>query len=93
MKTFTFYENAALGGEPRAMWNLSRCYQQGIGVQKNILKELKWLQKAAEAGHLRSMLDIVELFDKGERVYRNVLFAEKWYGAAMLELWNRTIRS
>ena len=90
-EAFKCYKVAAFLGMPEAMWNMSRCYQQGIGVRKYILDELIWLERAANAGHIVSMVQFADLFEKGELVGRNEEIAQKWYNAAVMELWNRTV--
>lgn len=53
-KAASLFEQGTKGENPFCMWGLARCYENGIGVGKNLLTAQRWYKKAAEAGDKRS---------------------------------------
>jgi TPR repeat protein len=45
-------ERAAILGSSDAMYELSLCYEMGLGVVEDEQKAMHWCEKAMEAGHL-----------------------------------------
>lgn len=48
---FALFQQAAQQNDPDAMHWLYRCYQQGLGVERNENLAMMWLHKAAAHGH------------------------------------------
>jgi TPR repeat protein len=46
------FERAAILGSSDAMYELSLCYEMGLGVVEDEQKAMHWCEKAMEAGHL-----------------------------------------
>jgi tetratricopeptide (TPR) repeat protein len=51
VEAFKWFKKAAIQGIIQAEYNLGKCYEDGLGVDKNIPKAVKWYTKAAEQGH------------------------------------------
>lgn len=47
-----FFQHAARQDDPEAMHWLSRCYREGLGVEKDENLAMMWLYKAAALGHV-----------------------------------------
>ena len=47
---FGLYQQAALAGNPTAMFNVGLCYDQGLGVEANHFEAYQWYRKASDAG-------------------------------------------
>lgn len=54
-KAAALFDQGAKGDNPFCMWGLARCYENGIGVPKNLLTAQRWYKKAAEAGDRRAV--------------------------------------
>jgi TPR repeat protein/predicted Ser/Thr protein kinase len=73
---------AAERGSPEAQWLLSRCYQEGAGVEKNPEVAIEWLRKSAAKGNAYAENNLGYCYDTGEGVGRNPKEAVRWYQKA-----------
>ena len=48
-------EQAAKAGNTNALYNVGRCYEEGIGVKQDLSKAFDWYKKAAAEGDFRAM--------------------------------------
>ena len=48
---FQAYLRSAEKGDPDAMFIVGRCYQDGVGTEKDMDKAMEWLKKAADKGN------------------------------------------
>ena len=48
-------EQAAKAGNTNALYNVGRCYEEGIGVKQDFSKAFDWYKKAAAEGDFRAM--------------------------------------
>ena len=46
-----WFQKAAGRGQPRALFLLGECYEEGHGVQEDLEKALEYYQKAADKGY------------------------------------------
>ncbi|HEY0610848.1 MAG TPA: tetratricopeptide repeat protein, partial [Chitinophaga sp.] len=76
---FASWRAAAESGHKRAQFYLGTCYDNGLGVDKDIPEAFKWYMKAARQGHPDSQYNIACFYDKGEVVKQNDRQAAKWY--------------
>lgn len=53
-------------GNPRAGYELARCYELGVGVEQNDSLAVKWYRLAAEAGEVISQLDLGTYYYNGD---------------------------
>jgi TPR repeat protein/serine/threonine protein kinase len=73
---------AAERGSPDAQWLLSRCYQEGAGVEKDHEKAVDLLRQAAAKGNVYAENNLGYCYNKGEGVGKNVQEAVTWYRKA-----------
>ena len=48
MKALYYYKKSAQQGYKYAMFMLARCYEKGIGTDRDLRAALRWYEKAAE---------------------------------------------
>ena len=58
VKAFKCLRQAASQGHTEAQYQLSVCYDRGIGVRRNITEAAKWCQMAAFGGHAKAQSEI-----------------------------------
>jgi TPR repeat protein len=75
----TFYRRAALHGSPSAQYELACCYEEGLGVEKNISLAKTWYRKAAAAGNCDAQFYLGWMYNSGTHVARNDELAVAWY--------------
>jgi TPR repeat protein len=56
-----WYQKAAAGGLPEAMFNYGVCLDQGIGIPQNHFAAYEWYKKAAEKGSLHAKFNMVDM--------------------------------
>ncbi len=74
-----FYRNSAELGNPMGQKYLGNLYCDGFGVDKNILKGLKWLKLSAKQGNAFAEFDIGELYYIGNDVEQDYSEAISWF--------------
>lgn len=82
MKAFKYLRQAASQGHTEAQYQLSVCYDRGIGVRKSITEAAKWCQMAAFGGHAKAQSEIGYCYEYGQGVVRNIKEAVSWYEMA-----------
>ena len=82
VKAFKYLRQAASQGHTEAQYQLSVCYDRGIGVRKNITEAAKWCQMAAFGGHAKAQSEIGYCYEYGQGVVRNIKEAVSWYEMA-----------
>jgi len=65
----------AKGGDAEAMCEVGRCYREGLGVEKDVLKASEWTRKAADGG---SLLAKGQCYEFGYGVEKDEKEAVKW---------------
>lgn len=55
-KAFDLFENSAKEGNAQSQYFLGHLYQEGLGIQKNIIKARSWYKKAALQGNVQAQL-------------------------------------
>ena len=55
-------EQAAKGNDLNALYNMGRCYEEGIGVKPDLSKAMDWYKKAAAQGDFRAMCCLAAQF-------------------------------
>ena len=73
------YTTAAESGHAAAMSNLGCCYEQGLGVERNVATAVHWYTKAAEKGDAYAMVNLGCCYEEGLGVEKNVATAAQWY--------------
>ena len=82
VKAFKYLGQAASQGHTEAQYQLSVCYDRGIGVRRNITEAAKWCQMAAFGGHAKAQSEIGYCYEYGQGVVRNIKEAVSWYEMA-----------
>lgn len=76
------FRQAASQGHAEAQYQLSVCYDKGIGVRRSISEAAKWCQMAAYGGHVQAQTEIGYCYEYGQGVVRNIKEAVRWYEIA-----------
>ena len=78
-KRVMLLQKAADAGSLDAMYDLSDCYWDGEGVDKNMPLAIKWATKAADAGHVRAQAALGAIYFQGmEGLDQNYALSEKY---------------
>ncbi|MBO4926669.1 MAG: sel1 repeat family protein [Clostridiales bacterium] len=77
-KSFQMFRESAEAGHPFACFSLGRCYENGMGVEKDLEKAYEWYRKAAAAGDVNAWLALGKFFDTGTYVERDPKEAAMW---------------
>jgi len=64
-KAFSLYVLASKKGLPEAIYNLSYCYEYGIGIDEEPDKAVQFLAQAATAGSSRALYSLGEHYEEG----------------------------
>ncbi len=81
-KAFVCFKLAANQGHTEAQYQLSICYDRGMGVRRSITEAAKWCQMAAYGGHAQAQSEIGYCYEYGQGVVRNIKEAVRWYQIA-----------
>lgn len=81
-KAFDCFRQAANAGSVLAQYQLSVCYDQGIGVRRNASEAARWCEMAAFGGYGKAQCVIGYCYETGQGVSRNMREAVRWYQAA-----------
>ncbi|MCR4672764.1 MAG: sel1 repeat family protein [Lachnospiraceae bacterium] len=79
---FDCFRQAANAGMAKAQYELSICYDRGIGTGRNITEAARWCEMAAYGGHAQAQSDIGACYEHGQGVSRNMREAVRWYQIA-----------
>jgi uncharacterized protein YdaT len=82
-KARDWYEKAADGGNPDAMFKLGVIYQNGQGVALDYAKAREWYEKAADGGNADAMANLGWLYAHGQGVALDSAKAREWYEKAV----------
>jgi localization factor PodJL len=75
-------EQAARGGEAKAMHNLALYYYEGIGIGRDPAKAAEWFRRAADKGLTDSQFNLGRLYEDGVGVPKDAAQAYYWYSLA-----------
>lgn len=81
-KAFDCFRQAANAGSVLAQYQLSVCYDQGIGVRRSAAEAARWCEMAAFGGYGKAQCVIGYCYETGQGVSRNMRDAVRWYQAA-----------
>lgn len=73
---------AAEHGHALAQYRLSKLYEAGQGVERNLQTALRWAERAAEAGNCRAMHDVGVFYAQGEGGAHDEAAAFRWFRQA-----------
>jgi TPR repeat protein len=79
-KRVMLLQKAAEAGSLEAMYDLSDCYADGEGVDKNMPLAIKWVTKAADAGYVKAQAALGGAYFEGmEGLDQNYALSEKYF--------------
>src|SRR5215467_344385 len=70
---------AAEKGDPKAQYDLARCYERGTGVEKDYAKGAEWASKSANQGYSNAQSLLGSYYGRGLGVRNDPQEAVKWY--------------
>lgn len=73
---------AALKGAAPAQYDLGKLYEQGLGVDQDMIEARNLITKAAEAGHVGAMYDLALFMAEGEGGPTDEAGAVQWFSKA-----------
>jgi TPR repeat protein len=79
---FSTIKASAEKGEPKALFDLARAYERGIGVSKDQSKALEYTRMAAEKGYPPAELQLGSYYGRGFGVAKDIQEAILWYRRA-----------
>ncbi len=82
VKAFECFKQSANQGYTKAQYQLSVCYDEGIGVRRNIAEAARWCEMAAYGGYDKAQSEIGYCYEYGHGVIRNTKEAVRWYRIA-----------
>lgn len=78
----TLFRKAAQQGNANACYQLSRCYRDGVGVQRSPQLALSWLTQASSRGHILAGTELADKLLTGKELPRDLNRAEALYRRA-----------
>ena len=79
---FAFCQYGAEKGIPPAERLVGICYEEGIGVEKDLNETVRWWRKAAEQGYADAQCNLGYCYESGNGVEKDLNEAVKWYRKA-----------
>ncbi|MDR2406084.1 MAG: hypothetical protein LBE27_06905 [Deltaproteobacteria bacterium] len=79
IKSYNWFKKAADTGHTKALFYLSECLREGIGVKADLDKSLECLTEAAERGYSAAQLKLAEHHLKGELLPKDSTSAINWF--------------
>ncbi len=77
-KAVHIFRKAADAGKKGAMYELGKCYLDGIGVGKDEEEAVAWFQEAADNGHTDAMLELSKCYLEGTGAEKDLEQAKHW---------------
>ncbi len=78
----TEFDVFAQKGDAEAQFKLANMYRRAQGVEQDIEKVVKWMERSALQGHALAQLNLGRLYVLGEDLPRNIQLATHWLSAA-----------
>ena len=76
------YRRAADLGLPAAQSYLGFCYYNGLGIQRDTEKGIRWIQQAANQGDIKAANNLGFIFAQGDPAIRDYTKAATWFAKA-----------
>lgn len=65
--------------ESVSMYNVAHCYEEGMGVEKDLGKALYWYTRAADLGNCYAQNSLGYMYEEGLGVEQDEEMAVGWY--------------
>lgn len=75
-------KRAADAGSAGGLASIGQAYENGWGVQQDLVEAVKWYRKAAEQGHPKGQRYLGDMYMLGRGVFKNAAEAMRWYRKA-----------
>jgi len=85
-QAFHWLSKAAAQDNPRAIYNLSRMYNTGDGVEKDDIKSVLWLRKGVEIGSAECLYDLGLSYEYGRGTPKDEIEAYACYNVAAVSI-------
>jgi TPR repeat protein len=85
-QAFNWLSKAAAQNNPRAIYNLSRMYINGDGVEKDDMKSVLWLRKGVEIGSAECLYDLGLCYEYGRGTPKDEIEAYACYNVAAVSI-------
>lgn len=69
-------------GNATAQYQLGKCYDNGEGVNRDVVQAVIWYRLAAEQGNAKAQANLGDCYEKGEGVAQDYSEAFKWFSLA-----------
>ena len=79
LKAYKMWRSLADRGDIVAMNNLGFLYEQGVVVNKDLIKSLDYYRKSAESGFPTAQYNVGEAYAEGRGVKKDNIIALKWF--------------
>lgn len=66
-----------------SFYKLAQLYQDGLGVDKDTVQAINWLQRSAKKGYVPAMYALGDVYMWGEEEVKNINFAVYWFEKAV----------
>lgn len=78
----TLIQNSADDGLAMAQYRMSKLYERGQGVPRDLTQSRQWTELAAENGNVKAMHDLAVFFAEGEGGPQSYAGAAQWFRSA-----------
>lgn len=78
IESYNWFKKAAEKGHPQAMYYLSECLKEGIGVRANLSNSIECLKEAAKKGDSAAQLKLGEYYVDGTKIPKDSALAIEW---------------
>ena len=65
-------------GDVESQWLLGYLYKEGVRVEEDVEKSLRWTKLAAEAGHPRAQYNMAAFYMEGATVAKDITESLRW---------------
>lgn len=81
-ETFDLCLKAADAGHPLGMYNVSMCYREGHGTEKDLRTAFEWMRNAAKSGFAEAYLPLAQHYYYGVGVHQDKMRGLQWASEA-----------
>ena len=69
-------------GDAEAQYNLGVLYDEGAGIERDLIKAAEWYRKAADRGFVDAQINLGMMYYQGQGFTRDLVEAAKWFRRA-----------
>lgn len=79
---FNHYAKGAQSCDPFSQYNLARCYNSGIGTERNNLLALLYFERAGKQGNCEALVSAAIMYENGTQCVKSKQIAFRYYQVA-----------